>query len=329
MSKEGKKKETEVPPSPSAGGRAFAERLGASASGLLQNTLSRPSPSNVTQNLASLNTDAEKGQSITGSATHGEASSSSEAAASRSSQIGSREPPRSDNFRSDERLMMGKQNSQVAFDDFMARSQGYGPDFEPLQGQPPSSGRPAADSGRQVEGSTGESVEKFDLQRAWDQVGKTPSENEDGAAVVALLTDSGFSIKTEPDDDDFDALDFDGQLRNSHERSSAGQDPGKAADHFSVKSSLDLIPDFNTPLDNVHTNEHLSGLRLPDTTLDDVQPWAEILGRYHDEVWGDMLPLVQQARREVKAAAAESNDSSQDRPALRRLGLLLRHLSHA
>jgi hypothetical protein len=59
-----------------------------------------------------------------------------------------------------------------------------------------------------------------------------------------------------------------------------------------------------------------------------VEQWESVLNRYNDEVWGDLLPLVQEAKQEVEDLKKGSADGSEDhRPkALRRLGLVLQHL---
>ena len=57
----------------------------------------------------------------------------------------------------------------------------------------------------------------------------------------------------------------------------------------------------------------------------DLQPWIRILGSYHDEVWGDVLPLVQEVRREAEPTK-DGMWNLGDKPALRRLQMLLKHL---
>jgi hypothetical protein len=53
--------------------------------------------------------------------------------------------------------------------------------------------------------------------------------------------------------------------------------------------------------------------------------WGEVLTHYTDEVWGDLLPLVKEAREEFEAMKGTTM-GQQPPKALRRLGLILSHL---
>jgi len=52
--------------------------------------------------------------------------------------------------------------------------------------------------------------------------------------------------------------------------------------------------------------------------------WEGVLERYTDEVWGDLLPLVKEARKEV--ANVVEGEGTEEPVALRRLKGILRHL---
>jgi hypothetical protein len=55
--------------------------------------------------------------------------------------------------------------------------------------------------------------------------------------------------------------------------------------------------------------------------------WESVLTRYTDEVWGNLLPLVTEARKEIKASKDKQVGSSNEPPkALRRLQIVLDHL---
>ena len=63
-----------------------------------------------------------------------------------------------------------------------------------------------------------------------------------------------------------------------------------------------------------------------------VEPWLHILDKYQDEVWGDMLPLVQEAREEVRKAEENKDPNPQSPrggPALWRLKMVLQHMYHS
>jgi hypothetical protein len=53
--------------------------------------------------------------------------------------------------------------------------------------------------------------------------------------------------------------------------------------------------------------------------------WQDVLTRYTDEVWGGLLPLVKEARREVEGLQSGEEPTVQPK-ALRRLGAILGHL---
>lgn len=60
-----------------------------------------------------------------------------------------------------------------------------------------------------------------------------------------------------------------------------------------------------------------------------VAQWENVLNRYTDDVWGDLLPLVKKARGEVAAFRQDPVEAVSLHPkALRRLGLVLGHLSN-
>jgi len=301
-------------------------RIGASASGLLQTSFGRTSPGSVANSLTSLNADADasKGASASSSNSSGEASSSSQAFSARGGSAASRRALPEESFRSElGRPGISTQNSQVDFDEFVARSQGPGPRFEPIDDDISWSGQLTAHSYIQEE----ENGSQLTQEEASFQQAVAPSEeqlirNSDGAAVVALLSDPGFTIETELNDSD--------AFMPSDKREELLSDkrPNESADLFALTNPLDLMPDFDSSWESVHLAHYFNGETFSDASFSNIQPWADILDRYHDEVWGDMLPLVKEAREEVKAAKASPEGALQDRPAIRRLGMLLKHLDH-
>ena len=56
--------------------------------------------------------------------------------------------------------------------------------------------------------------------------------------------------------------------------------------------------------------------------------WNGVLTRYTDEVWGGLLPLVKEARREVEDLRSDPSGTDQPK-ALRRLGAILGHLQRS
>ncbi|RDL38436.1 uncharacterized protein BP5553_02776 [Venustampulla echinocandica] len=74
----------------------------------------------------------------------------------------------------------------------------------------------------------------------------------------------------------------------------------------------------------------MSGLETQDEALQAREHWREqwegVLTRYTDEVWGELLPLVKEARKEVEEMRDEQKPMDETPKALRRLGAILGHL---
>ena len=101
-------------------------------------------------------------------------------------------------------------------------------------------------------------------------------------------------------------------------------------------STYGLIPDFEGSK-QMSTRSKLEESQKKDimTSIlnaeEEVKPWLDILDRYQDEVWGDMLPLVQEARKELREAKPRRPElgSPQGGPAVRRLKMVLQHMDHS
>jgi len=82
-------------------------------------------------------------------------------------------------------------------------------------------------------------------------------------------------------------------------------------------------PQRDTTFDELYVAYSQNGQPVPSTQVWRAQ-WASVLTRYTDEVWGNLLPLVVDARAEVKAAV--ESEGSEEPVALRRLRAVLGHL---
>ncbi|KAL9101548.1 MAG: hypothetical protein Q9163_003203 [Psora crenata] len=134
--------------------------------------------------------------------------------------------------------------------------------------------------------------------------------NNDGAAVVALLSDPSFPAETQSKEN-WDVPKEDRYHLCSESPLGKGQAASRENDL--QRKPLDLFPNFTC-----------FGIDAEPALI---SPWEDILHRYHDDVWGDALPLVEEARQEIKEAAASKDRSLESRPALRRLGMLLQHMN--
>ena len=283
---------------------SLSSRVMASASGLSRSAFAQPSAATAT--LASIPSEGSKGDSSSAATSAGEPSHHEiSSQALRSSDLINKV----ESFRSTQSISTcGAPHSQTAFDEFV--------------------------SGRGIHGFVnGEDMDVPDSSRTRMQVGLNDGINDsgkgkdnlkdaarqaavrhhglasnDGAAVVALLSDPGFTADEDPGDN------WTAPIEDQYDLSSNEKDGTRNSSTFTGMrvSLLELLPDFTC-----------SGV---DSEQVDMQPWHDILYNYQDEVWGSSLPLVQEARQEFKDAVANGDINFENRPALRRLGMLLQHL---
>jgi hypothetical protein len=87
---------------------------------------------------------------------------------------------------------------------------------------------------------------------------------------------------------------------------------------------LPVAPPADHPLNLIPVAESLAGDEGRQMWI---EQWNGVLTRYTDEVWGDLLPLVEEAREEVQSIEDGMTDTVDGPPkALRRLGLILGHI---
>ena len=301
----------------------LSRRVGASASGLLQSSFGRPSPDTITESLASMNTNTSKG-GASSSASSDEASSSSQAAVIRKNLPEPSSSVVGGSFRSTHDGGVAAAGvSQHAFNEFVANPELFEPDNEIKLGSLVPSEEPFDIKNEGFRNSR-EGIEPGYGNHGLDALHIASS--NDGAAVVALLSSPTFYIEDEPTNDwDIPAIDKGKPNLGSQPKKQQAYD---GTDPPAPSNPLDLMPDFDSSWDPaVPFPSGFQGTRFLDPAFGNIQPWIDILNRYHDEVWGDMLPLVREAREEIKTANSSPEGVLQDRPALRRLGMLLKHLN--
>lgn len=173
--------------------------------------------------------------------------------------------------------------------------------------------------------------------------------SSDGDAVLALLSNPDFSVDDAPTDtfstsnevDSAADLFMDAQFGAQDVQRYKSQLPDPP-DHGvpSPARPLNLIPDFvSQRMDGVYGGNisfsattqsdeanYMHHVTRPQSTPVFLEPWMEVLTRYQDEVWGDMLPLVQQALREIKGAQGGADSALQGHSAVDRLRMVLGHL---
>ncbi|KAL8691529.1 MAG: hypothetical protein Q9218_003272 [Villophora microphyllina] len=163
----------------------------------------------------------------------------------------------------------------------------------------------------------------------------------DGAAVVALLTDPRLRIEDVPED----PLALETSECNRGDVSSLSESivTQNATDVLKPVNPLDLIPDFRdcqgkAPAERVRHHSspripHEGGVDAPFAEVKrgedfELQPWIDILTNYHDEIWGDSLPLVKDAVKEATVIGHMDDERKEEFQAIRRLAMLVGHVSH-
>lgn len=325
---------------------SFIDRIEASATGLIQDSWARPGASAVTESLTALREmDSKAGSS--NSATRGSGLAVAESLGVDRSQAGSfHRHGLSESFRS-QHLNDGA-SYQDKFEQWsMCRPneelQNSSTDYDVVDA---SGAWPGTQNGR---ARANPIVEDRHVPQ------HETLEIPDGAAVVSLLCSP-----TSVDDIPPSVWDYDPPIQASQAVQDDQQSIGNVVNcttpaetqmdfsrtkHSAVlqrsidfeKSGLSLIPDFH-PLSTSSIHHNLNARQqnevqagLSHAKEGDIRPWLHILDRYHDEVWGSLLPLVRTARDELGAEKGRETPEDQGingGAAVRRLQMVLQHLNH-
>jgi len=151
----------------------------------------------------------------------------------------------------------------------------------------------------------------------------TEQEARDGEQVWAMLSDPSYSLEEkfeppEPEQENYD-WGLSGEQITQLRAMTKHIFPTTTEPHGSV--------DPNNPLNLIPSAGFGQGVQAG--TLEETREWRDqwngVLTRYADEVWGGLLPLVKEARKEVEDIKKNGKGAEQP-PALRRLGAILGHL---
>ena len=171
--------------------------------------------------------------------------------------------------------------------------------------------------------SANERVEAGNSGSAHDAT-ETESHPVDGAAVVALLSDPAFTADDEPVDGSPKAARRQSKPQDSDSYYAEYKKPVGARLRM-VDHKMTLVPNFALSRSDPKAIADAIPRAEEQARIADLKPWFDILDSYQDEVWGEFLPLVQQVRKELCTAKA-GEDTLDDKPAVRRLRMLLGHL---
>ena len=310
-----------IPPQGSEGAVPLPQRLRESATGLFKDSFKPLSAGAVTGVSASFKPGSSSSSTSTDEASLSFLSSSQYEQAS---------PGQSESFRStDNRGKLGGTSGQVAFDEFLRLP-------NEAEQEPDSADWPALNGEQQRRVSVGATenyltkVQECETRQMQDKNQNLTDRDNDGAAVVALLSDPAFSVDQEPSS----ILDTesDGAEERTYGQLHTGKEPTKSIDTPHSSYRHELVPDFAAPWSLSHefpaTAKGVYGKAYSQESRSwEIQPWIGILNRYHDEVWGEMLPLVQEAREELEGAN-EKQLGLEDGGAVRRLKMILQHIGN-
>lgn len=164
-----------------------------------------------------------------------------------------------------------------------------------------------------------------------------PDRDIDGAAVVMLLSSPDFFLQQEPDVDMFAETT---ELDRVYDKPKRTDFWAEARPPLVTHSNpLNLLPDFQNarepaapyptrPDQSWENSESTNPSVNAASEYGKLHAWIEILDSYQDQVWGDLLPLVQEARSEIRVNKEVPTEARRDTPATRRLAMILKHIDH-
>ncbi|KAH6670704.1 hypothetical protein B0J14DRAFT_101599 [Halenospora varia] len=325
-----------------SGNESLASRVAASASGLTRNLFSAPTQNEVSESSAAALSNAGKG-------TASNAGSSETPGFAESSRVtqnqGQSGQGRSSNLPEGFRAGHSEQHinqSEQDFSSFLDGIDSFTPsDQDGLQTLAPSqvdSTFETADSTADI--SFGEAWARSQLLEdptmtsipVTQSQGRSIAEQEsrDGEEVLELL--SGTEENFEAPEQDIEPDNYDWGLTADQVSQLRGMmnelfGPVEAHSKIAPENSLNLVPNPEY-LAEGQSDSH-DGVHDPNVQITERwrEQWEGVLTRYQDEVWGGLLPLVKEARREVADMNNGNMDVDREPPkALRRLGAILNHL---
>ncbi|KAI9833481.1 MAG: hypothetical protein M1819_003639 [Sarea resinae] len=316
--------------------QSLASRIGSSASGLAQNVLgsssSRSASGYATGALASSQANAGKDHqssigSSSGSSTWTETSlASSSASAPAAGSAGG--------FRSSSVGLQsgGEENAEQEFNDFLDyrnsefASTGQENGHDLMNGGVSTS---SAASGRAMHNESAiPPYMSATTSQPYTMHDADHIQREDGADVVALLSDPSFTT----DDDPFAPLPTTDEESSFPEEQPSAEytqlasrlDPPPTHRAPSPTNPLNLIPNFGEDSQSWLYNEPPTSEAQRNAWI---SHWESVLDSYTDEVWGDLLPSKREAQAELEEMKNDGPDNSDhSSTAVRRLGMLLGHL---
>lgn len=172
-------------------------------------------------------------------------------------------------------------------------------------------------TGDRVQSLSGDNWLSIDVQRA---------ELADGSAVADLLSQPGLEDAMMPTKEELND-DMSPETAASLRQALFGTESSVQSSLWD--SVLNFKPKFVTNSDAYATDAqmHLGPVAKHDVASIWYQQWDQVLSNYNNEVWGDLAPLVSEAREEVKVLVADGKERQPGQAdALGRLRMVLAHL---
>lgn len=288
---------------------SMASRVAASAAGLARSAFASPNQNELNQSAAAALSNSGKGQA---SSTGG---SSAWAETSRTSQQPTFQTSSSNAFRPSQNEEHIRQ-SENEFSSFLDGIDSFTPSQDSGAGHPE-----GLDVG--FGAAWTQSQDRLNLAPPGPAEYQTVVEQErhDGEEVLAILSAPGevndpFEAPPE-DDENYDWGLTPEQLSKLRAMTKDILPPPEPHQAIAPSNQLNLVP---------HTDDtdfiNASSQAAVDVWRDQ---WEGVLTRYADEVWGGLLPLVREARKEVEEMQSGEPQTTEPK-ALRRLGAVLGHL---
>lgn len=314
---------------------SILERVTASAAGLMQSAFVAPTSNELSDATSAALTNTSKGQQLSGSGGSSWAESSSARQRTGLSTLQGHLLP---SFRAGHREEHIK-DAESEFSSFLDSTDPFTASqpnglVDPFQVQ-------ATD--RQVEVDNSEVDKRHNRTRPTSYSTVSEQQLHDGDAVLSILSNTSTNV------DELEALQVEEEAINwnltdrqvSQLRTIVDQIFPPAHSHISMSAEhpLNLLPAV------VSTSENSLSLPTMDTNPEEaylyfdrdvpqgavrkmwMDQWEGVLTRYTDEVWGNVLPLVTEAREEINAMKENPPGRTFEQPkALRRLGMVLNHV---
>jgi hypothetical protein len=314
---------------------SILERVTASATGLAQSAFATPTSNELSDAASAALTSTGKGRQVGGN-------SGSWAESSRANQQSALPTVQGQSLPS---IRAGHREEHIRdteseFSSFLDGIDSFTPSFEPYSKADLSSHGQALDILPEHANGVTDTRRDQDGEIQYNTVDE--QQQHDGDAVLSILsypsaiTDELEALSMEEENFNWDLTDQ--QISRLRALMDENFPPPNQHISMPVEHPLNLVPNIvSTPTSEpvpyidatLEERSMYFGPEVPRNTARQMwmEQWEGVLTRYTDEVWGNLLPLVMQARRDIKAIKVDCPGTSiEQSKALRRLRMVLSHV---